>query len=126
MGWLSKLKAQRESERLRREQRNREAIEDFAIYFATKGIDRDFATRFYIRFQTSTGIGNRKLLRPEDEICGSLGVCEEDLDDAYVDMCRYLDREPLTKEEAKRRASVITVEDLLMLVAGLPSSSKVG
>jgi hypothetical protein len=55
-------------------------------------------------------------------MCKSLGVCDEDLIDAYVDAHRTFRRELLTKEEAKHHAPITTIEDLVILIAGRPIS----
>ncbi len=112
-GWYHQMMKAREGE----------SPESFINYFVKRGIEKEFAKRFYREFQINNNLGQLPI-RPHDRICEDLGICEEDFVIMSLKMMESMGRQKLSKETRKSCPSVKSVADMLSVIYNQPYLSQ--
>ena len=94
-----------------------ESFED-CFCAAAADVGEEFARAFFRSFLVITSVNASRVVM-EASLCLDLGICDDDADDCFAELCSILKRRVPTHAEAAATSPVVTVGQLLRYLHGL-------
>ena len=102
--------------------RSGRGFEEFAAYFPAEMYPRDKLREVYKYLQSLQWVKNFPV-DPNDDLCKVYGVCDEDLDDAVLELAERLRKRSPTDADIEGQPPVRTVADLVRFLSRLPQNT---